>query len=160
MIHATLFQYEDPETPMTYTINGRRSFSGAVHGILLSFPIALFTMALACDIAYLNTAEIQWTNFASWAIAGALLFGGLVAAWALVDWLFKLRRADSSSRLFYFAVVALMWLLGLVNAFHHARDAWSSVGTMGVGLSAATTILALIAGWMFFSRTARLEAAR
>jgi uncharacterized membrane protein len=155
-----LFQPKAPELRMTHTIDGRRSFSGAVHGILLSFPVALFATALAADIAYLNTAEIQWTNFASWAIAGALVFGGLVAAWALVDWLFKLRRADSGSRLLYFAVVALMWVLGLVNAFHHARDAWSSVGTMGVVLSAATTILALIAGWMFFSRTARLEAAR
>ncbi|WP_052194531.1 DUF2231 domain-containing protein [Aureimonas altamirensis] len=145
---------------MTHTIDGGRSFSRAIHGILLSFPVALFATALAADIAYLNTAEIQWTNFASWAIAGALVFGGLVAAWALVDWLFKLRRADSGSRLLYFAVVALMWVLGLVNAFHHARDAWSSVGTVGVGLSAITTILALVAGWMFFSRTTRLEAAR
>ena len=88
------------------------------------------------------------------------MFGGLVAAWALIDWLFKIRRPESGSRLSYFAVVAVMWVLGLVNAFHHARDGWSSVGTMGVGLSAATTILALIAGWMFFSRTTRLEAAR
>lgn len=145
---------------MTHVIEGRRSSSRALHGILLSFPVALFATALAADIAYLNTAEIQWTNFASWSIAGALVFGGVVAAWAFIDWLFKLRRADSGSRLAYFGVVALMWVLGLVNAFHHARDAWSSVGMVGVGLSAATTILALIAGWMFFSRTARLEAAR
>ena len=145
---------------MSYTTHNNGSSLDAMHGILLSFPVALFTTALASDVAYLNTAEIQWTNFASWSIAGALVFGGLVAAWALVDWLLKLRRPASNRRLAYFAAVAVMWVLGLVNAFHHARDAWSSVGTAGVGLSAATTILALMAGWMFFSRTARLEAAR
>lgn len=137
-----------------------RSSLHAVHGILLSFPVALFSTALASDIAYLNTSEIQWTNFASWAIAGALVFGGLVAAWALVDWLVKLRRPDSGRRLAYCATVVVMWVLGLVNAFHHARDAWSSVGTAGAGLSVVTTLLALVAGWMFFSRTARWEAAR
>lgn len=142
------------------THQSHRSPLNAVHGILLSFPVALFTTGLASDVAYLRSSEIQWTNFASWAIAGALVFGGLVAAWALVDWLLKLRRPDSRSRLSYFVVVAIMWVTGLVNAFHHARDAWSSVGTAGVGLSVVTTVLALVAGWMFFSRTARWEAAR
>lgn len=145
---------------MSHITYDHRSPSNAIQGILLSFPVALFSTALASDIAYLKTSEIQLTNFASWAIAGALVFGGLVVAWALVDWLVKLRRPDSRSRLSYFVVLAAMWLIGLVNAFHHARDAWSSVGTAGVGLSVVTTVLALVAGWMFFSRTARWEAAR
>ena len=138
----------------------RRSPADAVHGILLSFPVALFSTALASDVAYLNTSEIQWTNFASWAIAGALVFGGLATAWALVDWLVGLRRPGSGGRLAYFATLALMWVLGLVNAFHHARDAWSSVGTAGAGLSVATTLLALVAGWMFFSQSLRWDAVR
>jgi uncharacterized membrane protein len=152
------------EHTMSHTTYDDRPARGSplngVHGILLSFPVALFSTALAADVAYLNTSQIQWTNFASWAIAGALVFGGLVAALALVDWLAKLRRPDSRGRLVYFAAIALMWVVGLVNAFHHARDAWSSVGTTGVILSVATTLLALVAGWMFFSRTARWEAAR
>nr|WP_244631307.1 DUF2231 domain-containing protein [Aureimonas sp. ME7] len=126
----------------------------------MSFPVALFSVGLASDIAYLRTAEIQWTNFASWSIAGALVFGGLVAAWALIDWLRLLRRPGGAGRLFYFVIVALMWAIGLVNAFHHARDGWSSVGTTGLALSIASTVLALTAGWMVFSRTARLEIAR
>ena len=145
---------------MSHITYDHRSPLDAVHGILLSFPVALFSTALASDVAYLGTSEIQWTNFASWAIAGALLFGGLVAAWSLIDWVAKLRRPDSGRRLSYFLIVALMWVLGLVNAFHHARDAWSSVGTTGVILSVVTTLLALVAGWMFFSRTARREVAR
>ena len=49
-----------------------------IHAILLSFPIALFSTAAMADVTYLNTAEIQWTNFAQWAITGALVFGAPV----------------------------------------------------------------------------------
>ena len=40
-----------------------------LHWILLAFPIALFTFALFTDIAYLKTAEVQWTNFSAWLIS-------------------------------------------------------------------------------------------
>ena len=145
---------------MSYTKYEPRPSASALHGILLSFPVALFSSGLAADVAYLKTSEIQWTNFASWSIAGALVFGGLVLAWALIEWLVKLGHPASRGRLVYFAVLAVMWIIGLVNAFHHARDGWSSVGTTGLALSIATTLLALVAGWMFFSRTPRLEVAR
>lgn len=145
---------------MSHTYYESRSSLGALHGILLSFPIALFSTGLASDIAYLKTAEIQWTNFASWAIAGALVFNGLVLALALIDWVAKLRRPRSGRRLAYVAILAVTFIVGLINAFHHARDAWSSVGTTGLILSVVTTLLALVAGWMFFSRTERWEVAR
>jgi uncharacterized membrane protein len=145
---------------MSHTYHESRSSLGALHGILLSFPVALFSTGLASDIAYLNTAEIQWTNFASWAIAGALVFNGLVLALALIDWVSKLRHLGSRRRLVYVAILAVTFVVGLVNAFHHARDAWSSVGTTGLILSVLTTLLALAAGWMFFSRTVRWDVAR
>ena len=145
---------------MSYTKHEPRPSASALHGILLSFPVALFSSGLAADVAYLKTSEIQWTNFASWLIAGALVFGGLVLAWALVEWIVKLRRPATGHRLVYLVIVAVMWVVGMINAFHHARDGWSSVGTTGLALSIATTLLALVAGWMFFSRTPRLEVAR
>ncbi|WP_279480165.1 DUF2231 domain-containing protein [Aureimonas sp. SK2] len=145
---------------MSSTSEAPGSFSEGLHGILLSFPVALFATALACDLAYLGTAEIQWTNFASWSIAGALVFGGLVLLWALVDWLRQLRRPGGGRRFTYLVVVAVLWGVGLVNAFHHVRDGWSSVGLTGLLLSIASTVLALAAGWMIFSRNGRPEIAR
>lgn len=136
------------------------SFASGVQGLILSFPVALFTAAVAADAAYLGSAEMQWSNFASWSIAGALVFGGLALLWALVDWLRLIRRAGGVRRLGLVVVLAAMFAVGLVNAFHHARDGWSSVGLTGLGLSAASAILALVAGWMVFSRTARWEMAR
>lgn len=135
---------------------GAREFSlgkgiRAVEAILLSFPIALFTSGVATDIAYLKTAEIQWTNFSSWLITGALFFGGLSAAWALVLLVLGLRGPERKVRALYFGVLAAMWILGLINAFKHSQDAWSSVGAFGLTLSILSSALALVAGVIAFS---------
>lgn len=131
-----------------------------VHSLVLAFPIALFSAGLVADIAYLRTAEIQWTNFAAWLIVGALVFGGIAAAWALASLVIALRSPQRTRRLIYFGVLAAMWLLGLVNAFKHSQDGWSSVGALGVILSILCTVLALVAGVMAYTPTISREIAR
>jgi uncharacterized membrane protein len=126
-----------------------------VHAILLGFPIALFSGGLLSDIAYLRTAEIQWTNFSSWLIAGGLVFGGMVLAWALVSLALGWRGAQRLPRILYAAVLAVMWILGLINAFKHSQDGWSSVGAFGLTLSILCTLLALAAGVIAFSHRER-----
>lgn len=123
-----------------------RSPPNVLHTILLGFPIALFSSALVTDITYLRTEEIQWTNFSAWLIAGGLVFGGLVLAWGLISLVLGFRTADRHRRLVYTAVLAAMCLFGLVNAFQHSRDGWSSVGVFGLALSILTVVLALVAG--------------
>lgn len=122
-----------------------------VHALILAFPIALFSGTLLADVAYLRTAEIQWTNFAQWLNAFALVFGGLVAAWALLSLLLHLKVTGRGRRVFYFVVLAAMWALGLVNAFKHSQDAWSSVGAVGLTLSIICAMLALVAGFVAYS---------
>lgn len=119
-----------------------------LHAILLSFPIALFCAALASDIAYLKTAEIPWSNMAQWAIVGALVFGGLVVVWAIVDSVRSSDRGPRHRRTVYLILVCVMWVLGVINAFKHSQDAWSSVGTSGLLLSLVCAALALAAGWV------------
>lgn len=145
---------------MAYAAPRSASFAAPLHGILLAFPVALFASGLAADIAYLNTAEIQWTNFAQWLIAGADFFAGLVLAWALISF-FAGRAGHARGRgLIYLAVVAAMFILGVVNAFQHARDGWHSVGTLGLLLSVACTLLALIAAFIAYGRPVLVENAR
>lgn len=128
-----------------------------LHAILLAFPIALFTGALAADITYLNSAEMQWSNFAAWMITFALIFGGPVLLWSL---LVLIRRRNRGPARLYFACVAVAWVLGLVNAFQHSRDAWASVGVAGLILSLLSTGLILVAGWIGFSATVDREMVR
>jgi len=125
-----------------------RPFVHPAHALLLAFPVALFPAALANDIAYLNTAEMQWSNFAAWAITGALVFGGPVVLWALIDAVCRRGSVAGRRSAIYCTMLLVMWVAGLVNAFQHSRDAWSSVGTAGVLLSLLSSVCALAAGWI------------
>lgn len=135
-------------------------FLPTLHALLLAFPIALFASALASDVTYLNTAVVQWSHFAAWLVTGGVAFGTVVLAWAAIAFFARRATPWRLRALLYLVAVAVMWLAGLVNAFQHSRDAWSSVGTAGLALSSIATLAALGAGWIGYSGTRLREAAR
>ena len=45
------------------------------HAVMLAATVPLFLGALLSDWAYWRTYHIQWANFSSWLLAGALVFG-------------------------------------------------------------------------------------
>ncbi|WP_286776219.1 DUF2231 domain-containing protein, partial [Pseudomonas sp. UBA800] len=94
-----------------------------LHAILLAGTVPLFLGALLSDIAYFKSYQIQWSNFAAWLIAGGLLFCGLALLFALVN-LIRAERKGGRPTL-YFLLLLVTWVLGLVNAFEHAKDAWA-----------------------------------
>lgn len=118
-----------------------------VHAALLAGTIPLFLGATLSDIAYSSSYQVQWTNFASWLIAGGLVFGGLALLCAVID----LFRADRGGRpLVYVLLLLATWTLGFINALIHAKDAWASMPT-GLILSGIVTVLACAATWVGFS---------
>ncbi|MGA0544101.1 DUF2231 domain-containing protein [Brevundimonas sp. VNH65] len=143
----------------TTTLGIRQSLRG-LYGLILAFPAALFTIGVLTDIAYLKTAEIQWTNFSQWLITGALVFGGIAAAWSLVAIVLSLRTSIRLWRVVEFGALVLMFVLGLINAFKHSQDGWSSVGAFGLTLSILCSLLALIAGFIAISGASDEEIAR
>jgi uncharacterized membrane protein len=120
-----------------------------LHAIILAFPFPLFLGALISDFAYWSTFQIQWANFSAWLIAGGMLAGTLVAPWALIEML-RLRRARSRRPTIYFFLLLSMWMLGILSALVHAKDAWATMPE-GLFLSAATALVALIAAWIGYS---------
>jgi uncharacterized membrane protein len=129
-----------------------------LHAILLAFPVAFSCAAVASDVTYLNSEVVQWSHFSAWLIAGTALFGGLVLAWAIAAFVAGRSSARRGRALGYLAAVAAMWLLSVLNSLHHARDAWGSVGTLGLGMSIVTALLALIAAWIGYSGIQREDA--
>ena len=118
---------------------------GPLHGTLLAGTVPLFLGALLSDIAYGQTYQIQWANFASWLIAGALVFCGFALLFALVN---LVRAEHKGGRpVAYFLLLLGTWVLGLVNAFQHAKDAYAMMPT-GLVLSAIVTVLAIVATWI------------
>lgn len=113
-----------------------------VHAILLAGTIPLFLGATLSDIAYAMSYQIQWSNFASWLIAGALVFAGLALLCSIVG-LFRADRRDARAVLYLLLLLAT-WVLGFLNALVHARDAWA-VMPAGLVLSVIVTALACAA---------------
>ena len=131
-----------------------------VHGILSAFPVALFPAALVADIAYANSANMQWANFAVWLIAGGCAMGVIAAlVWIGDALLFRRHRprraGGGAGGIVHGLATLLMLALGIVNGFIHSRDAWTSVVPTGLVLSVIVSILALAAGWQGYTLMAR-----
>lgn len=109
---------------------------------LLSAAVPLFAGALLSDITYGNSAEPQWANFASWLLVGAEVFTGLALLWALIALIFV--RPRWGWVLLCFVLLLATFILGLIDNFHHARDAWAIMPAAPI-LSGITALLALLA---------------
>ena len=117
------------------------------HAFVLGGAVALFLGAMLSDLAYWSTYEIQWNNFASWLIAGALVVSAVAVLWALVDLVGRSYRGRAA----YPALMVLTWTLGFVNALVHARDGWASMPA-GLILSVIVVLLACAAAWTASNR--------
>ena len=87
--------------------------------------------------------ELQWSNFASWLVAGGMVFLGIALVFAIVD----LVRGGRS--LLYFVLLLAGFVLGFINALVHARDAYAVMPT-GLVLSLVVLVLVAAATWMAF----------
>lgn len=122
-----------------------------IHGMLGAYPLAFFTAAFATDIAYANTAQMQWANFSVWLIAGGVAMAVLAAIAGIVDAVRgrgRVRRRQSS--LHSVLTIALL-IVAVLNGFVHSRDAWTSVVPNGLILSAIASVLVLVTSWLGYS---------
>ncbi len=119
-----------------------------LHAVLLAGTLPLFLGALLSDIAYYQSYQIQWSNFASWLIAGGLVLAGL----ALLCGLIGLFRADGRGgrRVIYIVLLLATWIIGFINALVHAKDVWATM-PMGLILSVIVALLACAATAVRFS---------
>ncbi|PKH65389.1 hypothetical protein CXF61_06740 [Psychrobacter sp. 4Dc] len=116
-----------------------------LHAFFLAGMVPLFIGVLLNDYAYWSSYELQWKNFASWMLIGALVFNGL----AMLGSILSLVRADKrmGTPVAYFLLLLVTFVLGILNSFIHAKDVWASMPT-GLILSVITVILACIATWI------------
>lgn len=119
-----------------------------VHAVLLSSALPLYLGAVLSDWAYSSTYQVQWTNFASWLNAGALVFTALALLWSLADALRADRRGTSGWLLV--GLLAATFIVGFFNALVHAKDAWAAMPA-GLILSIIVLVLAIASAWAGFS---------
>jgi uncharacterized membrane protein len=125
-----------------------RSGIHPLHAVLLAGTIPLFLGAALSDYLYSTSYHIQWSTFASWLIAGGLVFTGFALLAAIIG---LFRAAGRRGRaLFYLFLLLVTWGVGFINMLVHARDAWAMMPT-GFVLSIVVTVLACAATWIGFS---------
>ncbi|WP_150303179.1 DUF2231 domain-containing protein [Pseudomonas saliphila] len=135
------------------TVTAHRTYHHSpnpLHATLLAGTVPLYLGALLSDVAYFNTFQIQWSNFASWLIAGGLVFNGLALLCALLG-LFRAGGRGSRS-LIYLLLLVATWILGFINALVHAKDAWA-IMPAGLVLSIIVAVLACVATWIGLTTT-------
>lgn len=118
-----------------------------LHGVFLAASVALFLGALLSDLAYGASYQIQWSNFAAWLLAGAMVVAGFSLLWSFITLLRARPRAGWP--LATFLLLLAVFVLGLIDCFVHARDAWGIMPD-GLLLSAVVTLLVIAATWTAF----------
>jgi uncharacterized membrane protein len=118
-----------------------------IHAMLVPFPIVCFIGALLTDIAYANTANLQWTNFSQWLLAFGTLFAGIAAVFGAIDFFFG-SRGGGRPLIGWIHMIAnlVLFVVALFNNFVHARDGWTSVVPTGLTLSIITVLLLVVSG--------------
>ena len=103
-----------------------------------AFPLLLG--ALLSDWAYSVSYQVQWINFASWLIAGALLFLG---AALLVTFVRAMLVVATLRRPVWvlFGLILITFVVGFINALVHAKDAGA---TMPDGLLLSVVVFILV----------------
>lgn len=128
----------------TFVDRARPGFIPLFHAAVLAAALSNFLGALLADYAYWVSYQIDWSNFASWLLIGAMVLLSFALLCELVAPVSGRRRGG------YLLILVATWVVGFFDALHHGRDAFAIMPTALV-LSAVASILALLATWIGFS---------
>ncbi len=148
----------------TAVVPPRRWAIHPFHAAVLGGVWPLFLGALLSDYAYWSSYQIQWSNFASWLLVGAMIVTTLALVAAIVGLVRGSRNViyvialvatwiaasvglvRGSRNVIYVIALVATWIVGFFDALHHARDAWA-IMPAALTLSAIATLFALVATW-------------
>ena len=128
-----------------------------IHPMLVPFPVVCFFGALLTDLAYWQTADMQWANFSVWLLTAGLVMAGFAVVAALVDAV-RARRMRTVRTIWLRVLGAVVAVaLSVVNAFVHSRDAYTSVMPTGLALSSLVVLVLLLSGCLGWSMVRRQD---
>lgn len=95
--------------------------------MLVPIPITCFAGTLLTDIAYAESANIQWANFSAWMLTIGLIVAAFAVIAGLIDFLSDRRIRDLRAVWIHAGGNAVALVLEIINAFVHSRDGYTSV---------------------------------
>ncbi|WP_419807789.1 DUF2231 domain-containing protein [Sphingomonas sp.] len=123
-------------------------FGHPLHPMLVPFPIVCFSGALLTDLAYLGSANVQWSNFSIWLITAGLIGGGLAALTGIIDYAGDRRVRAAGPATLHMILNLSVFAIEFVNAFVHSRDGWTAVVPTGLTLSIVSVALLGVSSWL------------
>src|SRR3546814_6601977 len=91
--------------------------------LFLAATTPLFLGALLSDIAYSKSYEIQWSNFASWLLVGAMVLASIALLCGIIEFFSGRRRPV------YLLVLVATWIVGFFDRSEERRVGKECVGT-------------------------------
>jgi len=119
-----------------------------LHVMLVPVPITCFLGTLVTDIAYVQTANMQWANMSAWLLTAGLIVALFAVIAGFVDFLGDRRIRDLRAVWIHAIGNAVVLIVEIFNIFVHSRDAYTSVVPAGLILSALAVLILLVTGWM------------
>ena len=123
-------------------------FGHPLHPMLVPFPLVCFIGALVTDIAYVGSANVQWSNFSIWLITAGLVMGGLAALTGIIDYAGDRRVRAAGPAGPHMVLNLSVYVIEVVNAFVHSRDGWTAVVPTGLTLSIVSVVLLGVSAWL------------
>ena len=143
---STRVDIEDPRDdtlPSTAAVRGH-----PVHPMIVPFPIAFLTGALATDIAWLATRNAFWADCSFWLLAAGVLTAVVAAVFGLTDFLGDRRVRNLDVARLHFLGNAIVIVLATINVVRRWDDPVGAIQPGGLVLSIAVVLLLVITGWL------------
>jgi uncharacterized membrane protein len=112
---------------------------------LFAASLVCFLGGLFADLTYVNSPDIEWSNFSAWLLAFGELFIALVILFGILGFLMSMKRKRTAANWLYGLFILAAAVVGLFNNLIHSHDGWTSVWPTGLMLSAATVGLLIVA---------------
>jgi len=118
-----------------------------VHAMLVPVPVTCFIGTLVTDIAYWQSANMQWANMSAWFLTVGLIVALFAVIAGLTDFLGNRRIRNLRAAWIHGIGNAVMLVIAIVDAFIHSRDAYTSVVPTGLILSLLVVLILIVTGW-------------
>ena len=119
-----------------------------LHAMLVPIPITCFVGTLITDIAYWQSAKMQWANFSAWLLTVGLIVALFAVIAGFIDFLGDRRIRNLRAVYIHAGGNAIALVVEIFNVFIHSRDAYTSVVPTGLILSALAVLILCVTGWM------------
>ncbi len=136
--------YSDADRESRLAISGH-----PIHAMLVTFPIALLTLVLPSDLAWVFTRDDFWARMSLWLVGAGAIMGLFAAAIGTIElMLIPAVRRHAMGWNHFVAAMALLsigfsnWYLRLEVGVEQWILPW------GVALSALGAALVMVAGWL------------